>query len=84
MFFILEKEKRQVEKRDERQRETSMLWIGCLPYMPWLGIKPEIWYVPWPEIKPAIFLVHGTTLQPTDPPSQGSTYILNSGNNNVK
>ena len=37
-------------------------------------LKPR--YIPWPEIEPTTLLVYGTTLQPTEQPSQGIILIL--------
>ena len=47
------------------QKETAMWETGCLPYVTWLGIKPEPRHMPWVGIEPTTVLVSGMMFQPS-------------------
>ena len=57
------------ERKEERERETEMernTSVGCLLYMPQLGIEPAAEVCALTGDLTHDFSVHGTTLHPTE------------------
>ena len=71
-LLILEREKRWCGSR-ERETETS---TGCLPYTPWLGMKPETWLCALTKNHTHNLSEYWMMLQLTKPPIQVQSHLI--------
>ena len=79
-MFIAFRENGMKEGGGEKEKNIDVWekhWLVASCMHPNRGENPQPRYVPWPGIDPRSLLVYGMMLQTTEPPSQGSSLLLN-------